>query len=324
MSESEAAILNKIAERVKNYRGLTRKAEIGYISSLLAADDKNIIAAKGEDGAILKVGKKKIVFAADGIIEDLIDANPEWAGYCSILVNVNDMLAMHARPFAAVNVISSSNRDMLLEIIIGMKKACDKFNIKMVGGHLHPDSSHNSISVAMIGTIVDDMPLLSTSAKSNEKIIVICDCRGEFTEGIPYSWDCTSKKSKKEIEYLIEKTLKALSRLNSGKDISNPGLLGTLGMLLESSGIGAEVDIGDIPQPSGVDLIQWLTTYHGLGFVGTAPESAIERIAIDLRETCLSVSSIGQTIKGKKVKIKLGNHEKVLFDFSKEKITGLY
>jgi len=302
-----------------------RKSDVGLVSSLLPVEGREgIIAAKGEDGAILKLGSKKIAFAADGVIEELIDANPEWAGYCSVLVNVNDMLAMHARPYSAVNVISARDRATLTDIVSGMRQACDKFNVKMVGGHLHPDAFHNSISVAMIGEVVDNKPLLSTTARIDEKVIIVCDCRGEFTPGIPYSWDCTSQKSKKEISSLMDRTLKALSRFSSGKDISNPGLLGTLGMLLESSKIGAEIDIGEIPLPSGVDIIQWLTTYHGLGFVGTAPESAISKIAADLKNTCLSVSVIGQTFRQKKLKMRFGKSEAVLFDFSKDKITGLY
>ena len=56
---------------------------------------------------------------------------------------------------------------------------------------------------------------------------------------------------------------------NAVGDISNPGVLGSLGMLLEASGKGALIDISKMPRPKGVDLLQWLTAYQGCGFVVT-------------------------------------------------------
>ena len=37
--------------------------------------------------------------------------------------------------------------------------------------------------------------------------------------------------------------------VTAGKDISNPGIIGTLGMLLEVSGKGADIDLTQIPKP---------------------------------------------------------------------------
>ena len=42
--------------------------------------------------------------------------------------------------------------------------------------------------------------------------------------------------------------------LTAGKDISNPGILGTLGMLLEASGVGATVELEKIPRNSTYKL----------------------------------------------------------------------
>ena len=42
--------------------------------------------------------------------------------------------------------------------------------------------------------------------------------------------------------------------LTAGKDISNPGILGTLGMLLEASEVGATVELEKIPRNSTCKL----------------------------------------------------------------------
>ena len=35
-----------------------------------------------------------------------MNVNPYWAGYCSVLVNVNDIAAMGGKPLAMVNIMS--------------------------------------------------------------------------------------------------------------------------------------------------------------------------------------------------------------------------
>ena len=57
--------------------------------------------------------------------------------------------------------------------------------------------------------------------------------------------------------------------VRAGKDISNPGLLGTLAMLLETSKVGAVVDVDAIVVPEGLTLAGWLQMYPGMGFVVT-------------------------------------------------------
>ncbi len=59
--------------------------------------------------------------------------------------------------------------------------------------------------------------------------------------------------------------------VTAGKDISNPGVIGTLGMLLEVSGKGAVIDLEAIPpRPDlsaiGLSFEQWVRMYPpGMG-----------------------------------------------------------
>lgn len=41
------------------------------------------------------------------------------------------------------------------------------------------------------------------------------------------------------------------------------GLVGTLGMLAEASGTGAELDVAAIPRPRGIDVGSWVTCFPG-------------------------------------------------------------
>lgn len=87
--------------------------------------------------------------------------------------------------------------------------------------------------------------------------------------------------------------------VTSGRDISNPGTLGTLGMLLEASGTGATVELDLIPRNKTVSWEEWLKIYPGSGFVLTAKEENVERI-IELLEAAEIRSNVAGEIIGDK------------------------
>lgn len=324
LSAKDDRLLQKITTGVRNYKGVIRKSPIALALPMFNLTTRNVVAAKGEDAAIIRSGDRMLALAADGIMRELVATNPRWAGYCSILVNVNDILAMNATPIAAVNVVSIRTEQAAKAIIQGICSACSKFGVPMVGGHLHPDASFDSISVAMLGEVRNGKPLLSNSAGPGERIVMICDLHGRFTPGIPYSWDCTSMKSRATILKKIRNLFKVIPYLTAGKDISNPGALGTLAMLLEASRVGARVDVQKIPIPDDIDLLQWLNAYQGFGFVGSAKERNICIIDDLLADSGLSISVIGEITADKKLIIRSGNSKAPLFDFSRDKITGLF
>jgi len=45
------------------------------------------------------------------------------------------------------------------------------------------------------------------------------------------------------------------------------GLVGTVGMLAEASGVGAIVDVADIPRPDDATMGDWLTCFPGFGML---------------------------------------------------------
>src|ERR1035437_2416871 len=90
--------LEKLADRLKNYEGVCRKKQIEDIVSICEAvrpEYKNSVIDFGDDAAVIDIGGDDfILFAADGIWGRLLDASPWWAGYGSVVVNVNDITTM--------------------------------------------------------------------------------------------------------------------------------------------------------------------------------------------------------------------------------------
>ena len=51
------------------------------------------------------------------------------------------------------------------------------------------------------------------------------------------------------------------------------GLVGTLGMLAEASGCGAELEVAQIPRPDHAALGDWLTCFPGFAMLACADET---------------------------------------------------
>lgn len=308
--------LKELVKEIRAYRGVQRKGPVAQVAmSLLPVANQDVLATHGEDAAVIKCGGEILLMAADGIREDLVHKDPRWAGYCAVLVNVNDITAMGGFPVAMVNVLSCPDEGVRDKIVEGMKDACEKFMVPMVGGHLHPDTTYSAIDVAILGKTDRSRLVLSTGASEGDLIMFAIDLDGQFTKGVPYSWDTTSRKSKEVVRKQLRTMNKVAPYVTAGKDISNPGALGSLGMLLEASGKGARVEIDRIPKPRGVDLVQWLTAYQGCGFVLTVKPGREQRVKDEFARADIAAEVCGVATIEPTLEVESGNSRETLFDF---------
>ena len=321
--------LDSIIQTIKNYEGITRKKPIKEVVTLLNDVDKvsgKTYISFGDDASAIRLGNGKLLLiAADGIWGKLMEADPHWAGYCSVLVNVNDIAAMGGKPIGMVNVLSVKDKETCQKVMEGIREGVEKFGVPMVGGHIHPDTPYNALDVSITGIVSEDAIITSCNAKPGDKIIIAIDLDGRQHPNFPLNWDTTSHKEpelvKAQIKIMEELASKKL--LTAGKDISNPGTLGTLGMLLEASNVGATVQLEKIPKKKNIKWEDWLRLYPGAGFVlTTKPENTKE--CIELLESVNITSTIaGEIITEKKLYITLNNEKKTLFDFEKDLIMGI-
>ena len=288
-----------LIKSIQDFEGVTRKNSIDNVISLLKDAynvSGNVIIDIGDDASAVDIGNNQaLLIAADGIWGQIMDVNPYWAGYCSVLVNVNDIAAMGAKPLAMVNIMSIAHDEIYDDLLKGINDGCLKFGVPMVGGHLHPDSTVDSLGVAIVGIAQKDKIITSFDAQIGDKVIVAIDLDGKPHEMFSLNWDTTYEKDAKlvqdqilAIQYLAENDY-----INSGKDISNPGILGTLEMLLEASNKGAIVNLQDIPKNPNVEWEPWLKMYPGSGFVFTADEKDCDTIIEYLDKYSLTAAIVG-------------------------------
>jgi len=317
--------LQSLVAELRGFAGITRKKQIGSLLQFFPIESERIIASFGEDAAVIDDGDEVMLLAADGIWSRLMEADPEWSGYCSVLVNVHDIAAMGGWPVAMVDVLSVDNQEVAEKVLRGMKKAIEKFNVPIIGGHLHPDTPYSALDVAILGKARKDAVILSSTARVGDMVVAAADMDGAAHPRFAINFDSTSFKDRKTLLTQLGsmQELGEAGLVKAGKDISNPGLLGTLAMLLETSGVGAVVDMDEIPVPKNLDMAGWLKMYPGMGFVvTTSPENAKEVLRI-FEKRGLTAAVIGQVTAKLQLVLRSGGEEAVLFDFEKECVTGI-
>jgi len=321
--------LDDIIHSLKNFEGVTRKRPIRNIVSIL--NDAFSVSGKthlgyGDDASAIRIGDGKLLLlAADGIWGRLMEADPHWAGYCSVLVNVNDIAAMGGKPVGMVNVLSINSRETCYSVMEGIREGAEKFGVPMVGGHVHPDTPYDALDVSIAGIASEDALITSCDAEPGDRVIVGIDLDGRPHPSFPLNWDTTTHKTPEEVQFQIEVMSIIAERklVTAGKDISNPGTLGTLGMLLEASDVGAWVELESIPRNRSVRWEDWLRMYPGSGFVLTArPENVAECIEL-LESAGITASDAGEIVSERKLHLVHDNDERVLFDFERDIITGV-
>lgn len=318
--------LKELAETIRNFPGVTRKNAIHEVVDLFPTYGfPKVIAAEGEDAAVLDNGENSVLFAADGIMETLMNADPFLAGYYVVLVNVNDIAAMGGRPLGMVDVISMEENSIDKELLRGLQYGVAKFGVPIVGGHTHPDCHFRSIEISIIGTVKKGDALLSSTARTGDDIVFVMDLDGRFPESVPYTYDSTSMKPEDQVRAQMEAAAVVAERhlAHACKDMSNPGHLGTLGMMLESSSKGALVDVRKIPIPEGVDDKTWAKAYLGCGFVFACDPSDSTEIIRLFAETGCTGAVVGKIDDSRVFKITDGIDTEILMDFNKEIITGV-
>ena len=317
--------LKSLAAEIQGFAGVTRKKQIGDLVRHFPSFSDRVVADFGEDAAVIEDGDEALLFAADGIWSRLMDADPVWAGYCAVLVNIHDIAAMGGWPLAMVDVLSINSPATAEAVLKGMRTCIEKFKVPIVGGHLHPDTPYNALDIAILGKARRDSIILSSTAMPGDVVVAAADMEGAVHKSFNINFDSTTSKDSRTLLMQLG-SMRELGEghlVTAGKDISNPGLLGTLGMLLEASGVGATVDLDSIPTPVGLSLPSWLKMYPGMGFVVTAnPDKAHEVLAV-FRGRGLTATAIGQVTEDRKLVMRSGSEREVLFDFGKERVTGI-
>ena len=137
----------------------------------------------GDDAAVIRTGKDEVqVFATDMLLEgvhfDLAYSPLRHLGYKSVVVNISDVLAMNALPYGITVSIGISNRftiEAIDELYAGIKLACEKYHIELLGGDTTSSQQGLVISVTAFGKGKEQDIIYRSGAKPKDLICVTGD-----------------------------------------------------------------------------------------------------------------------------------------------------
>lgn len=275
----------------------------------------------GDDCAAIPDGEGYLLLAAEGLWPLLVEAEPWFAGWSAVLVNVSDIYAMGGYPLAVVDALWSGSVAQAEALWQGMMAASRAFNVPIVGGHSNHHSPYNALSVAILGRA--QHLLSSFNAQPGDVLVLAADFDGQPYADYPF-WDAATHKE----PAILQANLALLPHLaNAGlcdtaKDISMGGLVGTTLMLMETSRCGAVLQVDKIPRPRALSLGRWLISFPSYGFLLSLRPHHLETVQDLFHERGLVCEAIGNIVSGTTLTLKTAQASTPLWDLSQAPLTG--
>lgn len=311
-------MLAALADQLRRSLGILHKQDIQVISQFYPNAQGVLL---GDDCAAISDGDGYLLLAAEGMMPFLVESEPWFAGWCAVMVNVSDIYAMGGRPIAVVDALWSQSADQSQPLIEGMRAAAKTYGVPIVGGHTNCHSPYDALSVAILGRAT--RLISSFEAQPGDRLLVAVDLRGKPHPQYPF-WNAATKADphqlRADLDVLPQMAESGLC--HAGKDISMGGIVGTLLMLLETSGCGAVLNLDTVPRPAELPWEKWLVSFPSFGFLlSVRPEqvAAVQQRFGDRQITCCDVGEIQATHQ---LILQSGEESAMLWDLAEQKLTG--
>lgn len=281
-----AVDLKALVDQLRSLPGLQAKRDIQSAAAAFGHHPFAELGAAsrlGDDAALIPAQSGQLLLACEGMQPELVQEDPWFAGWSAVLVNISDIAAMGGRTLALVNSVWSSQEQEMAPLLAGMRFACDKFALPMVGGHSNARSPYAALSVAVLG--VAEGPVLSArAAQAGDALVLLVDGDGCPYRHYPF-WDAATgaepARPREQLQLLPRLAQTGIA--HAAKDISMGGLVGTAVMFAEACGLAITLDLDSIPRPAGVAELEWLSCFPSYGFLLAVPPAQLQALEALLR-----------------------------------------
>lgn len=235
----------------KKIRTIEELGEFGLIDHLTSGFRNNQESTKlgvGDDAAVIDHGTYYQVVTTDLLLEgihfDLVYTPLKHLGYKAVVVNLSDVYAMNAAPrqiTVSLGISGKFSVDALEQLYEGVKLACERFNVDLVGGDTSASVTGLMITITAIGTLLKEELALRSGAVNHQLICVSGDLGAAFMglkilerEKQLHAQDPAFQPELKGYDYVLERYLKPEPRVD-------------ILLALKEAGIrpGAMIDISD-------------------------------------------------------------------------------
>ncbi len=240
-------------------------------------------------------GSGYLLFAAEGMADSMVEDDPWFAGYSAVMMNLSDVAAMGGRPVAVTDILWTPTGEISTTIWEGMQAAALAYGVPIVGGHTSRACSGKAMLGAAVLGHAGDCLITSFDAKPGDKLVLAVDLHGGYRGEKPF-WDASTtaapERLRADLELLPSLAEKGLCR--AGKDIGNGGIIGTLAMLCHCSGVGAVLDLEDLPCPMDAEIERWLVSFPSYGYLLAISPEDVESTKSHFTATRITCREIGR------------------------------
>jgi len=309
-----------LVRSVRESAGIAHKRDIRQAHAALAGLP-SLPCPVGDDCAAIPDGDGYLLFAIEGMLESFVAAEPWFAGYCAVMVNVSDVAAMGGRPLAIVDAIWSRDAAGAADVWAGMQAAARAYGVPIVGGHTNARSAQGYLAAAVLGRAT--RLLSSFAAQPGDVLLAAIDLRGAYFGSYPY-WNCSTEapaeRLRGDVALLAE--LAESGACDAAKDISMGGVLGTLAMFAESSAVGATIDIDALPVPPGVAPERWLLSFPSFGYLLSVRPAQAAAVCARFAARSIACAAVGTIDAERTVRVRHAGTEALFWDLASEPFTG--
>ena len=204
--------------------------EFGLIDTLtkdFVSYSPSTIKGVGDDAAVIATSEEGVMLVSTDMLVEGIHFNLMYSplmhlGYKSVVVNLSDIYAMNGTPKQVTVSIAISSRfplEAVEELYKGIKKACDIYQVDLVGGDTTSSLSGLMISITALGTAKKDEVVYRSGAKEFDLLVVSGDLGGAYMGLQVLERERSVFKANPEIQpdldghdYLLERQLKPEAR----------------------------------------------------------------------------------------------------------------
>lgn len=164
---------------------ISKLGEFGLIHHLtdnIKIKNESTVKGVGDDCAVLHYPDSEVLVTTDMLMEgvhfDLTYIDLQHLGYKSAMVNISDIFAMNGTPRQLTVSIALSKRfkvEDMEEFYSGLRMACDKWGVDIVGGDTTSSYTGLAISITCIGEACKEDIVYRNGAKDTDLICVTGD-----------------------------------------------------------------------------------------------------------------------------------------------------
>ncbi|MBW8358851.1 MAG: thiamine-phosphate kinase [Weeksellaceae bacterium] len=208
----------------------------------------------GDDAAVIDPGNQKVVVTTDVLAEgvhfNLGYVPLKHLGYKAVVVNISDLAAMNSVPTQILVSLAISNRfpvEALDEIYDGIKLACERYKVDLVGGDTTSSTSGLVMSVTAVGLEQSENLVQRNGAKPGDLLVVTGDLGGAYLglqilerEHSVFLANPNMQPEMEGYDYILERQLKPEARTDIKNTLKELDIKPT-SMIDVSDGLSSEI-----------------------------------------------------------------------------------